>query len=236
MRIAIVDDEKPQAELIEKYARAWAEGRRLRLAADIFTSAEAFLFAWAEDRNFDLLLLDIQMEAMGGMELAHTLRQGGHTLPIVFVTGYPDFIEEGYDVEALHYLMKPVNREKLFACLDRACAKAESDSYILIETTGGAQRVPQRAIVCVEAFAHDVELVTMDTALRLRQSIGALWDALDAARFVRPHRSYIVGLQYIRQIGRDELVLDNGARVPVSRRRYDQINRAFIGFYRGSGK
>ncbi len=77
-----------------------------------FPSAEAFLFHYAEDKSCDILLLDVEMGAMNGVELAKRIREENDALQIVFITGYTDYIAEGYDVSALHYLVKPVSREK----------------------------------------------------------------------------------------------------------------------------
>lgn len=80
---------------------------------DSFSSAENFLFYYAEECDYDILLLDVEMGAMDGVTMAKKLRQSNDTVQIIFITGYSDYIFEGYEVAALHYLMKPVKEEKL---------------------------------------------------------------------------------------------------------------------------
>jgi DNA-binding LytR/AlgR family response regulator len=233
MKIAICDDETSHANILHKYVKSWSKSNGLDASVQLFSSAESFLFVWSEDKSFDLLLLDIQMPGLSGMALARTIRQSDDSLCIIFVTGYSDYIDEGYDVSALHYLLKPVNEEKLFACLDRAVKKAGSpEKFILLQCGGEQLRLPQDEIVCIEAFAHEVQISTIGKTLITKKSIGELAGALAGVHFIRPHRSYIVGLKYVRQIGRNELILDNDTRIPVSRRRFDEINGAFIRFYR----
>jgi DNA-binding LytR/AlgR family response regulator len=232
MKIAICDDEKAQAALLVSYVKKWAENAGIEITTESFGSAESFLFAWSENKDVDVLLLDIQMLDMNGMDLARTIRQEDNDLAIIFITGYPDYMLEGYDVAALHYLLKPVNAEKLFACLDRASAKAGEEKFILLPCSTGMIRLAQREIACIEAFAHEVQLTAAGGAYCTRLSIGEIEARLDQSLFIRPHRSYIVGLRFVCQIGRAELLLDSGMKVPVSRRRYDEINRAFIEFYR----
>ena len=79
----------------------------------MFPSAESFLFDYAEQKNYDFLLLDIEMPSMNGVELAQKIRQENNAVQIIFITGYSDFMAEGYEVSALHYLMKPVSFDKL---------------------------------------------------------------------------------------------------------------------------
>ena len=84
------------------------------------SSAESFLFHYAEESDYDILLLDIEMGKINGIELARRIRHDNETIQIVFTTGYYDFISEGYEVSALQYLMKPVSYEKLESVLNKA--------------------------------------------------------------------------------------------------------------------
>lgn len=79
-----------------------------------FSSAEAFLFKYEEDKSFDILLLDIQMKAMDGVELAEKIRENNDGVQIVFITGFTDYFSRGYDLSAFHYLIKPVKKRKVF--------------------------------------------------------------------------------------------------------------------------
>ena len=144
MRAAICDDRAEDARLFAQYVRAWAESRGGRAALEIFPSAEAFLFAYDEDKDFDLLLLDVEMGGMDGVTMARRVRAENASVQIVFITGYTDYIAEGYDVAALHYLVKPVREEKLFEVLDRAAAKLRADSRARPDRRGGDLRKAQR--------------------------------------------------------------------------------------------
>ncbi len=131
VRMAIVDDRAAELDHLERLFTAWAFSRRENAQACRFASAEAFLFAYEEDKRFDALLLDIQMGEMDGMQLAHAVREHGSDIPIIFVTGYDDYMLKGYDVAALQCLMKPVDPNKLNAALDRALAARKAPELIL---------------------------------------------------------------------------------------------------------
>jgi len=123
LQIAICDDEKPQVDYIRKIVSTWAMESNLAIQITDFNSAEAFLFAYEDNKNVDILLLDIQMKGETGMDLARRLRGENYNGQIIFITGYPDFATEGYDVGALHYLMKPIKEEKFIETLNIAVSK-----------------------------------------------------------------------------------------------------------------
>ena len=123
LRVGICDDSQTDAAYVETFLSAWAQERDLALHVETFPSAESFLFRYAEEKRFDLLLLDIEMGQLDGVTMAKEIRRDNQDVQIVFITGYSDYIAEGYEVAALHYLLKPVNGDKLRAVLDRAVDK-----------------------------------------------------------------------------------------------------------------
>ena len=142
-RVAIVDDSNIDAEYVQSILSAWAQDRQVGVQAQRFVSAENFLFHYADDKDWDILLLDIEMGAMDGVTMAKRVRQDNEAVQIVFITGYSEYISEGYEVAALHYLMKPVNTEKLRQVLDRAADKLQRNERCLtLELSGEVVRLP----------------------------------------------------------------------------------------------
>ncbi len=101
-RVAVCDDSSEDARYVAGMVQAWASSRDAALQVERFPSAEAFLFRYAEDQGYDMLLLDIEMGGMNGVELARRIRRENEIIQIIFITGYSDYIAEGYDVAALH--------------------------------------------------------------------------------------------------------------------------------------
>ncbi|MBR6808114.1 MAG: response regulator transcription factor [Clostridia bacterium] len=152
MNIAIVDDDKNQRDHLTYKVKLWARDRGQTCAVTEFSSAEAFTFEFAENNDIDILLLDIEMPGMNGVELARKLRADGEELQIIFITGYYDFISDGYDVSALHYLMKPVADSKLFEVLDRALDRCErSVKRIKVSFDRETKLIPVSDIMYLEA-------------------------------------------------------------------------------------
>ena len=193
MRAAICDDRAEDAQLVAQYVREWGESREESVALEMFPSAEAFLFAYDEDKNFDLLLLDVEMGGMDGVTMARRVRAENTAVQIVFITGYTDYIAEGYDVAALHYLVKPVREEKLFEVLDRAAAKLRSDSRALtLECGGEIFRVPLYEIRYLDV-EKNYTTVHAKRDYTVKKTLGAL--------FVHPPRDEN-GRDLIRRRGR----------------------------------
>ncbi|MDD6873806.1 MAG: LytTR family DNA-binding domain-containing protein [Clostridiales bacterium] len=231
LKIAVCEDDQAQREALCALVSRWAAAREHRAVAAPYPSAEAFLFDYAETRDFDILLLDVEMGAMNGVELARRLRRDKCRAEIIFLTSHTEFIGEGYEVDALHYLIKPVGAEKLFHVLDRAAERAAiSPPSIVVNSEGQTIRLYEREIRYIEAFLHECVIVADSGKYRVRERISDL-EARLSKQFFRCHRSYIVFLPAIRRIGRSELLLEGGASIPLARGKYDAINRAYIDFY-----
>jgi len=233
-RIGICDDNKTDAAYMERLLGSWADRKQQRIKCEVFPSAESFLFRYAEDKNYDILLLDIEMGEMDGVALAKKLREENDSVQIIFTTGYADYMAEGYEVAALHYLMKPVSEEKLFAVLDRAAAATgKTEQVVLLPKEGEMIKISSAAVQYVEAFAHSVVVHTEKQDLEVRLSISEIEQRL-SKEFVRCHRSYLVNLKYISRIGKKEVILDDGTTIPLARTAAAVVTQAFISYYRGS--
>ena len=232
-RVAIVDDSYIDAEYVQSILNAWAQRRQAGVQAQRFTSAESFLFRYAEDKQWDILLLDIEMGAIDGVSLAKKIRQDNDSVQIVFITGFADYISEGYDVAALHYLMKPVKQDKLFAVLDRAVAAIQKTEQVILLPVGGEMlRLPVSQVQYVEAFSHTVAIVTGTDTIQVKLPISEIEKML-GDDFVRCHRSYLVGLKHIARLAKIEVILDSGKALPLSRSAVATVHKAFISYYTG---
>lgn len=227
-KIAICDDSQADRQYILDMVRRWAFQEGHRVSADAYTCAENFLFHYAEKADYDILLLDIEMGAMDGVTLAKKLRQDNETLQIVFITGYSDYISEGYDVSALHYLMKPVKEEKLFSVLNRAAEKIAKNEKVLTFDVGSEMvRIPIYQIRYALVQGNYVTIYA-GTETTVKMTLGDLALMLDE-RFYRVGRSCIVNLTQISRVTKSEIRLSGGTAIPLPRGAYDGVNRAIIG-------
>ena len=226
-RVAIVDDSTTDAEFVKSILNSWADQRQANIQAEVFPSAEAFLFRYAEDKEWDILLLDIEMGAMDGLTMAKLVRQDNEAVQIIFITGYSDYIAEGYEVAALHYLMKPVNQEKLKVVLDRALEKRKQEERCLnLEAYGEMVRIPFYEIRYLDVHQNYVT-VHAKADYTVKRTLGDFEKELDN-RFCRVGRAMILNLKYIQRVTKTEVRLSDGTVLPLPRGAYEPLNRAII--------
>lgn len=226
-KIAICDDLEADRQYIAGLVSKWAANAGHTVQIDAFVSAENFLFHYGAEKDYDILLLDIEMGVMDGVSMAKKLRQENDTVQIVFITGYSDYISEGYEVAALYYLMKPVSEEKLCSVLDRAAEKlAKNEKVLNLELGGEMVRVPIYQIRYAEVFGNYVTVHALSD-YTVKMTLGKLEEQLDE-RFYRVGRSALVNLTQISRVTRTQIILSSGDTIPLPRGAYDGINRAII--------
>ena len=223
--IALCDDDAVQREYLADLVSAWAAEAGLDVRLALFPSGEAFL---ARDLGqFSILLLDIEMPGMDGITLARGVREHNETAVIVFITGYAEYIAEGYDVSALHYLMKPVDKSKLFSVLEKAVKTLDKNGKLLpLELGGELVMLPLRDLRYIEVQGNYVTFHGKQ-AYKVKMPLVEARALLDE-RFFRTGRSFLVNLHYVRKVTKTDVYLATGEQIPLSRGLYESINRALI--------
>lgn len=232
MNVAIVEDEKVHRELLSLYIEEWGKSHKEQIMLRQYDKAEAFLFAW-EEMEFDAVFLDIQMPGMDGMELAGKIRRKNGSIAIIFTTGIDTYLQEGYEVEALYYLLKPISKEQVARCLEKVRKKAPAGEYLVVHLlTDETEKLPVTEIDFVEARKHTcVICLNGGREAAVRESLSQIEQMLKGKDFVKSHRSYLCNLSRIRQIGKEQIFFDDACTAPVSRRLYQSVNQEFIRFY-----
>lgn len=229
-RFAICDDNVADMSYVHSLVEDWAKRTGNGIHVEEYASAESFLFAWEENRNYDVLLLDIEMAGMSGMELARKIRAKDRLVQIIFITGYMEYFSDGYDVEALHYLLKPVTGEKLLAVLDRAAERRKNgEQALFLSLAEETVRVPLYEIRYLEVQKNYVT-IHADQNYTVKQTLRNLEKELDES-FFRTGRSFVVNLRYVKKITRRDVILKDDTAVPLARGYYEAANRAMIGYF-----
>jgi len=230
LNIAVVDDEQAHRDILIKYIEEWKAKQCLEVKVETFESSEAFYFMWCEDQHCDVVFLDICMGGADGVSLARKIREKGKAITIIFTTGISDYMQEGYEVEAMHYLLKPLDKKKVWECLGKCLQrKGEATQNILLPTEEGLVKIDAGKLLYAEArercciLAYGEEVLTVKVGIKeLARKLG------EAEEFLFCHRSYMVNVRKIAKVGRTDLIMDNGAAVPVSRRLYKEVYERFI--------
>lgn len=228
LKIAVCDDDVSQREYLAGIVTGWAEKKRYLAQVRQYARAEEFLFDYAEEKDFDILLLDVEMPGMSGVELAKKIRSGNAVLQIIFITGYYEYFSDGYDVSALHYLLKPVDGERLVPVLNKAADRlACGQRFVLLEEDGESVKAALSDILYVESENVYIIVHTLQRTFRMRMALGKFTERLDET-FFRVHRSYVVNLRYIKKITRTDIFMENGDRIPISRGMYGEVYASLI--------
>lgn len=230
MYIAVCDDDAAELMCLDSLLCSWETERRQPLRRKLFSSAIELLEA-AQREKFTLYLLDVIMPGVDGMSAARELRASGCTADIAFLTSAPEYAWESYRVQALDYLLKPVDRELLFSLLDRLNLREMCPQEALtLKISSSIFHIPFSQISFVEVM--NKRLYFNLTNGKVQETAGVLKDyedlLLSRLEFIRCHRSYIVNLFQVAEISPNHIRTLSGKDVPVSRSLYTQVQKSYI--------
>ena len=233
VRIAIVEDEEQLHDYYQKMLEVWGEANNVRLSLTYVGSSEEFLFKYDRQNIFDIIFLDVWMNDMNGMELAHEIRKYDQNVQIVFLTGNSEYVFEGYEIGAVRYLIKPIDESKLGQAMDACMEKLRkrTGDYFAIKYLGENLKLSRGEIIYVKVEGHYLQMQTVSKQYEWKASLKEMLAKLDSDRFVMANRSVVVNLEYVSKITREECILENGEAIPVSRGAYAGLNDAFMKYF-----
>jgi len=230
LRIAICDDIQPDRELIKQYTETYCPNYRLSLELFFFENGEALLDSFAK-MSYDIVFLDIYMCGKNGIDTARSIRDAGLKCLIIFTTTSPDYALEGFEVEAVHYLVKPLDYEQVEKALDR-CRQllTMSDNYIEIISNRLLVRVPLQDLIFAEVYGNLTVLHTVSGDLKTYMTLDELMLLLTDGEFVRCNRSYIVNMNFIAGMEKSDFILKNKQKIPISRKDKQQMKQRYANY------
>lgn len=237
-QIAICDDEISELDKIEQILRNYTtfSGREI-LIRRFLTSEELLLQLTNRDYQPCLILMDIYMPGMTGIEMAKKLRENGDASRIVFLTSSREHALEAFGVEALSYLVKPVSEKELFAVLDKVLKEPvyEQPQYVLLQTDDCVRRLELNDIIYCEAQRKkQCVYLKGDERIFMRDTMTKLAGLLCVhKRFVKMGVSYIVNLEHIERLGTQMMRLDNGIEMYLPRGSYKELRNKYFDYYFG---
>ena len=221
MHVMICDDEKTIREQMKSLIKREDATAVIHEVA----SGEELL----QSTQMDILFLDIQMEGMNGLETAKSLRRAGWTMPVIFITGVKDYVFDAFEVEALGYLLKPIDEDKFLQVYRRAVAKIEkenSEEPLLFSTQKMTYSIKPSQIFYVENDRKKVNLYTTDGVIDLYASMQEMEKKLGEG-FFRCHRGFLVNLAHIAGYNGDSIRVDNGDTVYLARDKYHVFTKVY---------
>ena len=229
MRIAICDDQAVCLEQTLSAVRKCVSISEARI--DLYKSGLAFLKEF-NSRPYDLVFLDIEMPEIDGITLAKNLRKLNADVPIIFLTSHLEYALVGYEVNALRYLTKPVDTEKLREVLSIVMDRMRQQRILWIKTDMGEQKLPVKDILYMEAQNQNIMIHTVKDAYCVRYNLSDYEKELSQDGFFRIHRGYLVSLSRIKSVGKGETILANNTALPVSRTKEKELKEALFQYIR----
>lgn len=239
MQIVICDDDKADRETIHQMILQWEEAHQsYHISVREFHSSEELLDSWKKGITIDLLFLDIRIPGeIDGIDIAREIHLSDEYVRIVFVTNYSEYVFDGYSVNALRYLQKPISQNEVTVCMDIAWKQwlNSHDKYLTLSTGSQIVHVPIKAIIYIESIRHSLHIVTSDEIgfYEIRGTMDQIQTQLPSESFVRCHKSYIINLDHVRKYKSNRITLSSGMEIPVGRKYVHVFVSKFRMYYQG---
>ncbi len=230
--IAVCDDEVMECSRMATKIRGILDEMEVPCTIRQFYSGRELL---QSSETFDIIFLDIIMDGLDGMRTARLVREEAFDKLLVFISASRDYVFDAYDVEAFQYLLKPVEDKKLKSVLRKAVRKTEerSQAFIIVSRERQKKKLFLDDIYYFEIRGRMIDAHGRGGIFSYYEQIGILERELQGKGFVRCHKSYLVNLKYVDVYNRQELVLDNGERIAIAKRRYEVFCEAILKYMRG---
>lgn len=232
MRVAIVDDEAEVRELLSDYIKRFSEESDVELESIQFTCGDSLLEKYT--KTYDIIIFDIDMPGTNGMDTARKVRERDSSVTIIFITNVAQYAINGYEVEAVDYIIKPISYYDFSMKFHRAVSKAsqKKDHVLTIKVEEGVRRIRMATIIYVEVQSHYLYFYTLQNVYKTRGNMQNAYEALSKYSFVQVHRSYMVNLRYIDKIKSNEVIMGNKV-VPVGRAYKNQLQQNYMLYIHG---
>lgn len=233
LQIAVCDDEPMDRQQAETLTMGIMEAEGLACSLSGYESAAALLTAIQDGAQFHILLLDVMMEGLDGMELAAALRKLGDSTAIIFISSNREMALRGYEVSAARYLAKPLRmeqlREALLYCYKTFCEKKE----VLLPTEKGQSKLAPSDIIYMESWERGARLQLTSGPIETTVKISDLSSMLPERSFTFCHRKILVNLAFIKHLRSCEIELADGRILPVSKHRVSDLKKRLLGYMQG---
>lgn len=227
IRVAVCDDFPETVTQVNEYLVEYQQLRDVKLDIKSFYNAEE-LWEYLRINPCDLVILDIELVKMNGVELGQLIRTelNDHTMKIVYISAKDCYDRQLFEVQPLNFLPKPIDKEKLFKMIDLTIdLLRDTERFFVFENKQGTFRIRFNDIIYFESFDHDIKIAAVSGNYEFKSSLSEVLKQLSDSRFLQVHRSYIINYSNANHIKYEEIIMSNGDAIPVGRDRRKDVRK-----------
>jgi DNA-binding LytR/AlgR family response regulator len=235
LQIAVCDDNIDELSNMVQLINLYRTSRHLNCEHAAFSNGFELISALEKGKRFDIYCLDIMMPGFTGIDAAKEIRTFDKTAPILFFTSSPEFALESYSVKAINYVLKPISKEKLFFTFDELLeqikAKEEEDA-VIVKSNEGIQKILISNLAFAEVIGRNVLYhLRSGKVVECTEPFSSVCDnLLKYGCFIKPHRSYLVNMQYVDTIENHQITLQTLSAVPVAQGKAKEIKQQYLNY------
>ena len=235
VRIALVEDDPIYRNQLKEYLARYEKESAEKIRITTFTDGDEIAIGYRAE--YDIILMDIEMNYMDGMTAAEEIRRLDPEVVIIFITNSPQYAIKGYAVNALDYVLKPLYYYAFSQCINRASGRMQNRTkrFLYVSSKNGSQKLDCSRIYFMEVQGHDLAYHTADGVVTAIGTMKDVEEALDNRAFFRCNRCYLVNLEHVDGI-RDEEAIVGGEPVQISRSRKKAFLDALNNYFGEVGK
>ncbi len=227
MRVAVCDDCVQDAQITGELIERYGKEHRLEMAVDLYHGEQDF-WQGIQTQKYDAFMLDIFLGDSSGVDIARRLRETDSEAALVFITSSTDFMREGYALNALHYLTKPITYEGVLQAMER-CRRLLGDKgrYVELMIYRTSMKIFLADILFAEVFDTTTHIHLRQATHKCYLPLGELEELLGGLPFYRCHRSFLVNLDHVKNLEDNGFLMDNGESVPIRKRLRAEVTQAY---------
>lgn len=235
LQIAICDDNIDELSNMVQLLDLYRASKNFSCEYAVFPNGFELVSALEKEKRFDIYCLDIIMPGFTGIDVAKEIRGYDKTAPIIFFTSSPEFALESYSVKAINYILKPITKEKLFFTFDELLEQIKTEKEedaIIVKSNEGIQKILISNLTFAEVMGRNVLYhLRSGKVIKCIEPFSTLCDNLiKYGCFIKPHRSYIVNMQYVDTIENHQITLQTLSSVPIAQGKAKEIKQHYLNY------
>lgn len=232
-RVAICDDSPADLEILHRYLDEFKHGVPLEIVS--YRDGKELADDYKKKNTFDLIILDMMMEHLNGIETARRIRTVDKDVILLIVTGTVEYAIEGYTVNASRYIVKPIEKNEFFRTLHNIVTLLEKrqEHIFTFPSISGFTRLDLEDIYYFESQLRQIRVVSSLGSYTYTGKISQIEEQTREHGFIRIHKSFIANMRHIHNIFKDSVTMDNREILPLSRHKHKEVQQQFLSFVEG---